>query len=281
MTGGEDRVFIGRSEQADLVKRISANYSCINCCGNSFFDGWLTPGSTIGFEGDEMQFTAMQQDMNCYGQTFSPYPAWAVFDAASPFICDPDSFGSTILVGPGQTSIYGDWDVDSWTGGLGGYCEYTPMKILRDALCNVASPEVMLTNARIYEVASNFTSNVGSHTKVATLAVGSSSHGEQICGDDPQVFQIIVNFQLPPGGELIPSRCSARPLDVPDHDYNVGAVTCEMDTAQLGRMTISARRRAGLTGDPHPGIRFIIGANKSGQTGTIDTPGTVRVLCAQ
>ncbi len=34
-------------------------------------------------------------------------------------------------------------------------------------------------------------------------------------------------------------------------------------------------------GHNHPGIRFVIGANKSGQTGTIDTPGTVKVLCNQ
>lgn len=282
MTGGEDRVLIGRSEQVDLGKGISSNYSCINCCGNSFYDGWVDPLFMSGFEGDQTQFYAMQQDMNCYGQTFLPYVANAGFSSVADPICDPTFTGWTILGTPGETSVVGGWTADSWFMGVNEHCEYTPQQILRDVLCNVASPEVLLTTARIYEVSSNFTSNIGSHTQVATLSVGSSSQGEQICGDNPQEFEIRVNFQLPTGGELIPSRCSARPLDIPDHDYNVGAVTCEMDTGQLGHMTISARRRGvGLTGDPHPGIRFIIGANKSGQTGTIDTPGTVRVLCTQ
>ena len=35
--------------------RRQTNYSCVNCCGNSFYDGWLTPGSTFGFAGDEME----------------------------------------------------------------------------------------------------------------------------------------------------------------------------------------------------------------------------------
>jgi hypothetical protein len=43
LTGGVDRVVIGRSEQVDLVRGISSNYACQNCCPNNFFDGWLTP----------------------------------------------------------------------------------------------------------------------------------------------------------------------------------------------------------------------------------------------
>lgn len=43
LTGGVDKVLIGRSEQVDLVSGISSNYACQNCCGNSFYDGWITP----------------------------------------------------------------------------------------------------------------------------------------------------------------------------------------------------------------------------------------------
>ena len=50
LTGGVDRVLIGRSEQVDLVRGISSNYACQNCCGNSFYDGWVTPVQESSFE---------------------------------------------------------------------------------------------------------------------------------------------------------------------------------------------------------------------------------------
>gem|GEM_PF-3865803 len=54
-----------------------------------------------------------------------------------------------------------------------------------------------------------------------------------------------------------------------------------MDDGQVGHMTINARHRCCGGPENHPGLLFVIGANKTGQTGTIDTPGTVKVLCNQ
>lgn len=137
MTGGEDRVLIGRSEQVDLRKSISSNYSCINCCGNSFYDGWVDPLFATGFEGDQMQFWAMQQDANCYGQPFQPYVANAAFSSFAPSICDSTFGGLTTHVGLGETSIEGGWTADAWFMGVNEHCEYTPQNVLRDALCEV------------------------------------------------------------------------------------------------------------------------------------------------
>lgn len=148
MTGGEDRVLIGRSEQVDLRKSISSNYSCINCCGNSFYDGWVDPLFATGFEGDQMQFWAMQQDMNCYGQTFLPYVANAGFSSVADPICDPTFTGWTTLGIPGDTSVNGSWTADSWFMGVNEHCEYTPQEIIRDALCAVA-PAVTYKTASI------------------------------------------------------------------------------------------------------------------------------------
>lgn len=80
----------------------------------------------------------------------------------------------------------------------------------------------------------------------------------------------------------MPSRCQVTPDNIPDQNYNVGAPTCVMDDTffNLGHMSFSARKRPG-EGDTHPGVHFVIGANKAGQTGTIDTPGRVRMLCDQ
>jgi hypothetical protein len=102
LTGGVDRVVIGRSEQVDLVRGISSNYACQNCCPNNFFDGWLTPVQSTGFQGDQIQFIAMQQDANCYGQVYPPYQVGTPFYTSSDMsVCNPDfNTGTTTGVGP-------------------------------------------------------------------------------------------------------------------------------------------------------------------------------------
>lgn len=282
MTGGEDRVLIGRSEQVDLAKGISSNYACLNCCGNSFYDGWVNPEGVNGVAGDQTQLQAFQRDANCYGQAYLPYTVGAGFNSFAPSICDSTFGGMTTGLGPGEAWIQSGWTADAWYVGLNEQCEYNPQQILRDALCEMADPGIFLKNAKLYELTSSFDGL--SNVRTATLNAGSSVHGTEICGNNPQEFTIIVNFGLPPGGELVPARCKATPQGIPDQNYTVGIPTCVMDDSfeGFGHMSIPARRRCcGGDSDHHPGIRFVIGANKTGQTGTIDTPGTVRVLCNQ
>ncbi|HKO42014.1 MAG TPA: hypothetical protein VJU84_01885 [Pyrinomonadaceae bacterium] len=284
MTGGEDRVLIGRSEQADLARGVSSNYACQNCCGNSFYDAWIAPDLVAVFEGFEEQFTAMQQDINCYGQVYPAYQAGIPsFTSTDNSICESTFNGLVTGMGPGSSIINAGWTADAWFMGLNEQCEYTPVEALREAFCNVINPEVILSNAKIHQLSAPF-DGISTFTRTATLRVGSSSHGPAICGDDPQEFTIIVNFTLPEGGVLVPSRCTARPESIPDQDYNVvGTPTCVIDDSffRRGHMAIPARRRCCPASDSKPGIRFVIGANKAGQIGTIDTPGTVKVLCNQ
>lgn len=148
-----------------------------------------------------------------------------------------------------------------------------------DSASTPASPEILLNNAKVYEVMATFDG-----FRVANVSVKNSQHWYDICGNpnDTQPFTIRINFELPPGGQLVGSRCKAIPLNIPDQDYNiVGAVTCVIDDSVTGdgHMSIPAQRRYGGFADKNPGIHFTIGGNKSGQVGTIDTPGTVRVLC--
>jgi hypothetical protein len=139
------------------------------------------------------------------------------------------------------------------------------------------NPEILLINAKVYEVTAIF-----DEFRTANVSVKNSQHWANICGPagDTQPFTITINFQLPPGGQLVNSRCKAFPQSIPNQDYNiVGAVTCTMDDSVKGHMSVPARRKYGGFADTNPGIRFTIGGNQAGQTGTIDTPGTVRVLC--
>ena len=144
MTGGEDKVLIGRSEQVDLDKGISSNYACINCCGNSFYDAWLTPNQADGLEGDGIQFTAMQQDANCYGYIFAAHQVGASF-SGNPSICDPNSSGLATAVAPGSSGIFGQWGADEWISWGNDQCQYSPVDVLRDALCDVYGLDVHFT----------------------------------------------------------------------------------------------------------------------------------------
>jgi hypothetical protein len=180
MTGGQDLVLIGRSEQADLVKGISSNYSCVNCCGNSFYDGWLTPDESSGSVGGQMQFVAMQRDANCYGQPFNAFaPFGAAFSGTDPSICDPDSGGLATGIAPGQAGIYGNWSADGWIAWdiMGAItCEYSPVDVLRDALCEVvqcASPMVTVENSAVAGVNTDNPPLSFTQTKfLQTLGVG-------------------------------------------------------------------------------------------------------------
>ena len=137
MTGAEDKVLIGRAEQVDLVEGVSSNYACQNCCSNSFYDAWITPEAT-GFEGDQIWLFGMQQDANCYGQTFPAYQAGFVqFNSGAPSICNFGLNGQVTGIGPGLGGIQAQWTTDSWLRGGNEQCEYTPVNVLRDAICEV------------------------------------------------------------------------------------------------------------------------------------------------
>ncbi|MFN2404710.1 MAG: hypothetical protein ABR594_01505 [Pyrinomonadaceae bacterium] len=144
LTGGVDKVLIGRSEQVDLVSGISSNYACQNCCGNSFYDGWLTPVQSTGFQGDQIQFAAMQQDQNCYGQLYPPYQAGlASYTSSDLSVCNPGfSTGTTTGVGPGEALINGAWMGDKWLFTPTGDCDYTPEEVVREAICDILTRRV-------------------------------------------------------------------------------------------------------------------------------------------
>ena len=271
-------VLIGRTEMVSRTQQVSSSYSCPMDCGPTY-EVEIDPAPSTVFVGHSEATTAQETASWNYGYMMGPYPATGGWSLDAPIaIVDPSVASSVTVTGTsvGSTTIITtigwqqryDWDglnrVD-----VGSYLEQAREQI------DVPSPEIALTKARLYELNAPFSFNV------ATLNAGSGLHGDEICGNNPQQFIVTVHFQLPPGGELVPSRCSARPESIPDQNYNVGDVNCVMDGGSTGHMSIEARRRCCGGPDNYPGIRFTIGANKSGQSGTIDTPGTVRILCNQ
>ena len=185
LTGGVDRVVIGRSEQVDVVRGISSNYACQNCCPNSFFDGFVTPVQSAAFEGEQMQFIAMQQDANCYGQVYPPiWAGLASYTSSDLSICNPNfNTGMTTGVGPGEALINAGWTADAWFFSTGG-CEYSPVEVLREAVCQACTRPTNETTAFAGWATAESLPTVGRWTQ--TLAPSTTNFsGRQVTEEDP------------------------------------------------------------------------------------------------
>ena len=201
LTGGVDRVVIGRSEQVDLVRGFSSNYACQNCCPNSFFDGWVTPVQSTGFQGEQIQYIAMQQDGNCYGQVYPAYQAGTPFYTSSDLsICNPDfNTGTTTGGVPGESIINAAWTADAWLFTPTADCDYTPEEVVREALCTMLFGRVDFTTVTFSNISADF-NQFGS----ATLNLGTASGGTGACTQGASnTFSIRVKFNMPEGASSI------------------------------------------------------------------------------
>lgn len=115
--GPEGLAVIGRSEQADVVKGVSSNYSCQFCCAISFDHAGASPeGTTAVGVGATKQFVAYETDKNCYGSLMQPHPVtygvtWTSANTAAATI---NSTGLATGVAVGQTGVYARWTVTSY-----------------------------------------------------------------------------------------------------------------------------------------------------------------------
>lgn len=137
--------------------------------------------------------------------------------------------------------------------------------------------EVNFNTAQVYDKTASFLKVIQYN---ATISMEGSSHAEQVCGDNPELFNLRVNFTLPPNTSLAQNRCSARPVNIPDQDYNVSeTVNCVIDDSfnRKGHLDVNVRRRS-KDGNPNPKISIGIGCNRNGP-GVCDTKAIVKILC--
>ena len=143
MRGAQNQVLIGRSEQVDLVKGVSSNYACQNCCPDSFDSGWVDPGGADGFVGDWWAFQGREQTVNCYGSPNAPFNPWPYWDSANSDVCScVNGIGTAQL--PGFTNIQAHWTSYEWgsfESGNPNECYERPIDVLAEALCQaLAAP---------------------------------------------------------------------------------------------------------------------------------------------
>ncbi len=112
-----NKTLTGYSEQVSISQGISSTYNCANCCPDSYYDSWVTPGNITGYIGDTTQFTFMLRNVNCYGTVQSPFAMTSGVDwnSSDPSVATCDTSGMATGVGLGQTGINASYYTEGWT----------------------------------------------------------------------------------------------------------------------------------------------------------------------
>ncbi len=136
--GAQNHTMIGRSEQIDIPNGISSTYSCMNCCPDSFYSGWVE-SDWEGVVGGSTLMSAFEQDSNCYGYTGPPFNPWPGWNDTFPSICSTIS-GTTTGESGGQSTVQAIWtgyEWGSWEVGHDGECYAREHNIMAEAICNI------------------------------------------------------------------------------------------------------------------------------------------------
>lgn len=148
--GNGNNKLSGRSEQISVTNGLSSTYDCRNCCPNSYNDSWLVPFDFLAAVGTSETFLAQQQDVNCYGQVYPPYPGGVVsWNSTFPDVASVNFGGEARAWSMGTSMIQASWPADSWFEGLNELCEYTPVTVMEEAPMEVVQPTVASLAASI------------------------------------------------------------------------------------------------------------------------------------
>src|SRR5258708_2665143 len=79
---------IGRSEIISRSGNVSSSYSCSVSCGNSYYNGGITPIAASVDIGDTYHFSAWEIDQDGYGNLYGPYGQTANWTADGSYIYD-------------------------------------------------------------------------------------------------------------------------------------------------------------------------------------------------
>lgn len=109
LVGAPQTRLIGRSEVVSRSQNVSSSYSCFVCCPNMYNNGWITPYTAVIDEGETFQYTAQQQDRDCYQNLYSPYPADASWTVDNEQIAQVGFDGSTTAISEGNAYLTANW----------------------------------------------------------------------------------------------------------------------------------------------------------------------------
>ncbi len=127
MVGGAQTRMIARSEIVSASGKVSSSYSCPVCCPNSYNRGFITPDYAVAYFGESRSFAAMQEDRDCYGEIYSPYPVPADWSSSDSSVAEV-SYGEVTAVGDGVAYITAAWDAQFAVEDQLARCSLTPMR---------------------------------------------------------------------------------------------------------------------------------------------------------
>lgn len=150
LRGKRNKTLIGRAQTVDFTKGLASTYECQCACGSSYLQSELLPYSISGFPGDTQQFTAREQDVNCFGGPSAWYdvPTYLVFFSAdNGNVATINSTGLSTAIGEGQTNIRASWE----TAGIfhmdaSGECWNEPVTADCSSSCEVQLPSITITS---------------------------------------------------------------------------------------------------------------------------------------
>jgi Bacterial Ig-like domain (group 2) len=160
--GPNSIALLGRSEQADVQKGISSSYACFMCCPNSFGYSFLEPDYASAFVGLVVNFSASEQDHDCYGSPGPPYYMDGTWSSDNSSVATVDDDGNATGLDYGATNISCQWDVYEYsltTQDIQPVCE---------TRSDTTSPSAEL--------------DVGGVTFIDTSEVGGSNHSDFVGG---------------------------------------------------------------------------------------------------
>lgn len=264
---------IGRAEQADITRGLSSSYACVNCCPNSFAEGWVTPTPITGFVGDATDCDAMQQDENCYGTLLTPYSRSAAWTSNNLSVATIDGGGWASAVGVGSAYLRASWNTYVYSG-AGGYCDSTRITPFAEAFCEVLAAEVRYTRVTAKtrtssETSANFTHGIGTDT--ADLNYPDCPGNDRV--------SVIVSFSLPENAASLSASRSTVRLE-PNSKYNLISVNApEMyDNRASGFIEFVLQRKTDNSGSSNKVRVKIEGSYYNGDA--LGGNGTVNMICA-
>ncbi|HEX8567993.1 MAG TPA: hypothetical protein VF648_20310 [Pyrinomonadaceae bacterium] len=107
-------------------------------------NGWITPYTAEIDEGETFQYTAQQQDRDCYQNLYSPYPADANWTINDDQIATVGFDGSTTAISEGDAYLTANWTGQLWWADATDAC--LPDEIAVNRTANVIVKPILIIN---------------------------------------------------------------------------------------------------------------------------------------
>ncbi len=110
--GPDNHAMIGRSEYVSETYGLASTFACSNCCGDSYYTGYIVPNSGTFSYDDTLEYAAFQQNRNCYGGLLNAYRVYSdAWESTNVYVATINTTGIAAGVATGVAAIINCWTV--------------------------------------------------------------------------------------------------------------------------------------------------------------------------